>query len=402
MKRILFVDDEENVLHGLRRMLHPLRDEWEAVFARSGREALAILATAAFDAVVTDMRMPEMNGAELLDEIRKRYPNLVRIVLSGQTDTASIVRSIDSVHQFLSKPTDPDTLTSTVERALAMRRLLTTDRLKRLVSRMAALPSLPSLYHQLIEELNAEDADIKSIERIISQDLSMSAKMLQMVNSAFFGLRQKVTNVGRAVFLLGLDTIKGLAMASHVFCSISQSRVKHFSLDELWRHSLAVGGGAKQLAVGESSESQTIDYAFAAGMLHDIGKLILASELPSQYRQVIELYENGEMTLPEAERTVLGATHAEIGAYLLGIWGLPDPILEGVAYHHAPANCRIAGFSSLLAVHIADAFAHQDSESRRRATPMDLQYLQGTGLIDRLPEWEAKLHSFAAATTTSD
>jgi len=395
------VDDEENVLHGLRRMLHPLRHEWAPAFARSGPEALVILATAAFDAVVTDMRMPEMNGAALLDEVRKRYPDIVRIVLSGQTDTASIVRSIDSVHQFLSKPTDPDTLKNTVERALAMRRLLAADPLKRLVSRMTSLPSLPALYHQLIEELNSEDADINRLERIISQDLSMSAKMLQMVNSAFFGLRQKVTSVGRAVLLLGLDTIKGLAMASHVFCSISQQRVTHFSLDALWRHSIIVSGGAKRIAACEAADNRTIDDAFAAGMLHDIGKLILASELPKPYHQVLELCENEAMALIEAEQTVLGATHAEVGAYLLGLWGLPDPILEGVAYHHTPANCVLEGFSPLTAVHVADVLVARQPPDRR-PSPMDVRHLTQAGLIDRLPEWERQWNRFTAEAETAD
>ncbi len=194
-KRVLFVDDEPKILEGLRRMLRPLRNEWEMSFVNSGQEALDILAQQPFDVIVTDMRMPAMNGAELLHEVRKRYPHMVRFVLSGQASQETMLRSIGPMHQYLSKPCDSGILKSTLTRSCQLRSILSNEKLHNLVSRIDWLPSLPSLYIEMVEELQKPEASTKILGKLISKDIAMSAKILQLVNSAFFGVRQHISNL---------------------------------------------------------------------------------------------------------------------------------------------------------------------------------------------------------------
>lgn len=388
-KRILFVDDEPNVLRGLRRMLRGQREEWDMAFAGGGEEGLALMQQRPFDVVVSDMRMPGMDGAEFLCEVMRRYPNVVRLVLSGHSEWELIMKSLGPAHQYLTKPCDADQLKATVTQAFALRELLADPNLRALVARMDSLPSLPALYQRIIEALRSPDASCKAVGEIVSQDPAMAAKVLQLVNSAFFGLPQRVSRPSQAVTLLGLDTIRALVLAVHVFTEFDQRQVNALSLDLWWLHCLTVGTLAKRIAQTEVQDRKVWDDALLAGLLHNIGELVLVANLPEEYVAVRERAAHGEVDVLEAERQVFGATHAEIGAYLLGLWALPDPIVEAVAFHHQPSRSHNRGFSPLTAVHAAHslcsaAFATDD------ATPdeaFDVDYLNALGLAERTAVW---------------
>lgn len=239
-RRILFVDDEPNILDGLRRMLRSMRNEFDLHFSRSGKEALEIMEKNEFDVVVSDMRMPGMDGAELMAEIMYRYPHSIRIMLTGQADEESILQTVGVVHQFLAKPCDPESLKNILVRASALHRLMVDGKLKDIISSIDALPSLPTVYAKLQEKLRQPEASLDDVGEIISQDIAMTAKILQLVNSSFFGLYQKVESPSRAVKLLGLDTIKALVLGSQIFSEIKISGGL-FSAESLWRHSMTVG-----------------------------------------------------------------------------------------------------------------------------------------------------------------
>jgi len=386
MKSILFVDDEPNVLDGLRRMLRPMRAEWDMSFARSGHEALEVLAAKRFDVIVSDMRMPGMDGAELLTEVRRRYPNVVRIALSGHSQKEMILRSVGPTHQYLAKPCDAQTLKDTITRACALRDLLADEALQGLVSQLTTLPSLPDLYIEIVEELQREDASIQKVGRIISKDVGMTAKVLQLVNSAFFGLRRHVSDPSQAVCLLGLETIKALVLSIHVFSKLEQANVAGFSLQRLWEHSMVTGTLAKRIAAEQDSDEKTADHALMAGLLHDAGKLVLAANLPEQYGKVLALAEMKAVSQGEAEKEVFGTTHAEVGAYLLGLWGLPGPIVEAIAFHHRPTESLANSFAPLTAVHVANALEHAQ-QNDGQADRLDGEYLSVVGLADQLPAW---------------
>ena len=387
--RVLFVDDEARILQGLKRMLRPQRHEWEMSFAGSGREALGIMDSSPFDVIVADMRMPGMNGAELLDEVRRRHPRTVRIVLSGHADQETVLRAVGQAHQYLTKPCEPDKLKSTIARARALRELLADERLVRLASRLKTLPSPPALYAEVMTEVRSPDASIAKLGGIISRDVGMSARVLQLVNSAFFGLRYRASNPVDAVRILGLERIKALSLTVHVFSAFDRTSVEGFSIDALWAHSLAVSGYARAIAEAQEADGPLVGDCMWSGLLHDAGKLALAGSLPRRYSQALALARKEKLPVWEAEARAFGASHAEVGAYLLGLWGLPDPVVEALAYHHRPGKCYSAEFGPLVAVHVGDAMEHEDrmAVERKLAPQIDGEYVERLGLDGQLPKW---------------
>lgn len=389
--RILFVDDEPSVLDGLRRMLRPYRNEWEMAFAHNGREALRLMEASPFDVVVTDMRMPEMDGAALLGHVMKLHPETIRFILSGHSDQELIYRSLGATHQYLAKPCDADELILAISRAFALRGILRNDALQQLVSRIKVIPSLPDLYLQVVAELKSPDASIQRIGELISRDIGMSAKISQLVNSAFFGLRHRVASPAQAVGLLGMEVIKSLILVTHVFSQLDRSGLAEASVEALWRHSLFVGRGAQAIVKMENAGNKAGEDAFMAGLFHDIGKLLLAVNLPQAHRQVLDRVRDRAVPCLEAEIQVFGATHAEVGAYLLGLWGFGDPVIEACAFHHQPGRCVGRAFSSLTAVHVANAFDNQQNPSGpwMAESAVDEAYVERWGLGGRLPDWQA-------------
>ena len=404
MKRIMFVDDEPNVLQGLRRMLRSQRDDWEMAFAQSGPEALTMMEREPYDVVVSDMRMPGMNGVELLAEVMRRHPETVRIVLSGHVDKELIMRSVGSTHQYLAKPCDAQMLKSTIVRACALRELLHSDSLKALVSGMPTLPSLPALYLKIVAELRSPDASIEKAGQIIAQDIGMSAHVLHLVNSSFFGLCHHVSNPTQAVTLLGLNTIRALVLSVHLFSCFDKIESVGLSLNDVWSHSIATGALAKRIAKDQGAVDRYIDYALMAGLMHDVGKLVLTRDMLDQYRETVNFAREQKVCLWRVERDRLGATHAELGAYLLGLWGLPDPIVEAVALHHTPQTCAGPGLSVLTAVHVADVLEHesQSRDSQPGAGLLDLAYLETIGQIDRIDSWRQMSREVAAKGGNGD
>lgn len=389
MIKILFVDDESKVLEGLQRMLRSMRHEWEMAFAESGEAALERLAQEPFDVVISDMRMPGKDGAQLLTEVREKHPQVVRIILSGHSDQEMIMRSVGPAHQYLSKPCDAETLKKTVTRACALRDLLTSEKLRRLVSQMRALPSLPSLYLELTQELQSPEASINRIGEIIAQDMGMTAKILQMVNSAFFGLRRQIACPAEAASFLGLDRVRALVLSVHVFSQFNAAEFPISFLTQIWSHCMLVAKFSELIAKAEHQERRVIDAAFTAGLLHEAGKLVLASNLPKPYREMLALAKSEHLTIDEAEKQVFGASHTEVGAYLLGLWGLPHPLVETVAFYHAPSQCAVDSFGPLTAVHVADLLESESHQAERPEPlpPIDLDHLTKLGLLDRLPVW---------------
>jgi len=388
-KRILFVDDEPRVLADLGLMLESVSYKWDVALAGSGEEALEVLRQSPFDVVVSDLRMPNMDGVQLLAEIEKRHPRIARVILSGQSDKAAVSTSIGSTHQFLAKPFDVERLMSAVGRACAMCNLMSNNAVRRLVSQMDAVPSLPLLYLEILDELESPMASMARVGSIISRDIGMTAKILHLVNSAFFGLPQRLSSPTLAAMLLGVDTIRAFLLSAHVFSEIETAKLREFQLDRLWNHSINTAVYAREIAKVERQNRKLIDEAFVAGLLHDVGKLSLVTKLPSDYRQVLDLILKENVTAYVAESEVFGTTHAEIGGYVLGLWGLSDSVVDAVRSHHCPMGNQNLESVPLMAVHVAnvlEAQAHA-SDIARAISPIDSNYLAEIGKADRLSVW---------------
>lgn len=390
MKVILFVDDELNVLNGLRRMLRPMRREWEMHFAGNGAQALSLLAGIPFDVIMSDMRMPGMDGIQLLNKVKARYPQVVRILLSGQSDDETVLRSIGSAHQYLAKPCDGAALRSAVSRACLAHNSLDNESLKQLLSQISSLPSTSSHHRNLIQQMASPDCSIARVAAVVNKDLGMSARILQLANSSAFGVAGDLSNIEEAVSIIGLKIMKDLVSSIRVFPHGDRNAAKGFDLETLASHSVATGILAQEIARLGTKDEDIRDSAYTAGLLHDVGKLVFAVRFREEYDHILSAAAGKGAALRQAEQERFGAEHGPVGAYLMGIWGLPDSVVEAVAYHHQPRQCSRRDFSPLTAVHVADAMQYGlAGETDAPAPETDREYLGALGLLDRLNEWQA-------------
>lgn len=387
MKRILFVDDEPRILEGLQRLLRPQRQQWDMVFACGGPAALDQLQSGSFDVIVTDMRMPRIDGAELLRHVAENYPQMVRIILSGHSELEAVLRVVAVAHQFLTKPCQPEVLKGAVERACALQNLLASPGLRGLVGRLGALPSRPSEYESLLRLLDDPNASIHDLARIVQRDVAMYARCLQLVNSAFFGLSQRVTTIEQAISYLGLRMLKSLVFSTSAFSVFKvDQRLESLCYHDLSTHALNTAKIATRLV----PDRGLADDAFMCGMLHDVGVLVFATRIPDAYLEILDRAKHEGRSVFAVERDALGCGHAEVGAYLLGAWGLPYAVVEAVARHHTPGETTSRGIDLVGATHVADALAHElddpDPDPRTESW-LDFNYVEQIGGAASLATW---------------
>ena len=399
-KRILFVDDEPMVLKGLQRTLRKMRDQWDMVFTAGAADALKCLDQNPMDVIISDMKMPEMDGSRLLAEVKQRHPHMVRLILSGHVEQEATIQSVQFAHQCLSKPCDVEVLKQTLAKLFALRDILNGESIKKIVSQIESLPSLPAMYTEIMAEMQSPDPSLKKVGDIVASDVSMTAKILQVVNSVFFGLSQKISHPQQAVMLLGLDSIKALVLSVKIFSEFSSKKFSWFNIDTLFNHSISVSTYTKTIAKNEKLNQDLVNLSLMAGLLHDIGKLILATNFDQTYRQVLTESRNSGQNLWDLEYGAFGTSHAEIGAYLMGLWSLENPIIEAVAFHHCPAKSASSDMGMLAAVHVANGLEHEaelplDPETEIR---FDAEYLAHLQVTSRIPAWRQACKEYMERT----
>jgi len=402
-KHVLFVDDEQEILDGLRDALRGQRSIWRMSFAPDAQRALEIMEESPADVVVSDMRMPVTDGAALLAQVQALHPAAVRIVLSGYADTVALTRAGAVAHRFLAKPAETEDIVRVVERSFALRdlsRQITSDRDS---AALSSLPSAPTAYLELTRALGNERLGTADVGKIVAQDVAMSAKVLQLANSAFFGTGRTINQLPEAVTRIGVNNLRSLALSVGAFESFRpRGPLAGFSIAELQHHSTLVARIARRIAPKGMG-----DDAFTAGMLHDVGVLVLASKKPEQLAAAIENARAEGIPVHNAERDAYGATHAEIGAHLLDLWGIPHPIVEAVAYHHEPANAAGRLFDQVTAVHVADRLAHDvsphDGDTPWFGGTIDEEYLESLGAVEEMDRWrEIALEEVSAGEDLGD
>jgi HD-like signal output (HDOD) protein/ActR/RegA family two-component response regulator len=386
-KRILFVDDEPFVLQAIESLLRRRRRVWQMEFVTRGEDAVKRLAEASFDVIVSDMRMPKMDGAALLEHVQSHHPNVIRIVLSGHTELETALRTVTTAHQYLTKPCDPEVLTGVIERACALRALLGNQAIRSVIGGIGGLPSVPKLYHAMTKALADPECSLSDVSAIVEQDVAMCAKLLQLVNSSFFGLAKRITKVHDAVVYLGASMLKQLVLSVSAFRLFSPpADLPGFSFDDLQKEAMLAASVARHIM----GRKKGADDAYTAAMLHDIGTLTLATSATAIFRQALTVHREQGIELTGAEQQVFGATHAEIGAYLLGLWGLPYTVVEAVAYHHRPMAVDHSSFDVLDAVYVASALAEEAVLDPKRpgAYKLDTAYLGRFGVVESLASWQ--------------
>ena len=379
MNRLLFVDDEPHVVQGLSRMMRKVRDQWEVRTALSGAEALAIMAEWPADVVVSDMRMPHMNGVELLNRIAVEYSDAVRLILSGHTDREVIMQSAIVAHQFLAKPCNAATLLETLRRAASVRALLSKPAIRDVVGRTVQIPCLSTTYDELMRVLGTEGATVRNVADVVSRDLVLTARVMQLVNSSFFAKPRRTENIMDAISYLGLDVLRGLTAAVTAFDGF-EGAFNEKPLADLFYHCLDVGSRCRRIAMMEGMTVRDQEDALLAGMMHDIGKLVLAQADPHSSESILRDGLAG-----------VGLSQAEVGAYLLGLWGFQNHIVEAVAFHEHPLQTPVQTFSHTAILHVANKIAEG------RAAEIDRVYMAKVGKLDAVPGWIRELEVPLAA-----
>jgi len=354
--RILFVDPEPASQDAIRQSLHSPETPWEIEFVCDGAAALQALEYSSFDVIVTSSAMTAEFGAPLLEHARVHHPQTLRFVMSASGGDEAGPSYAGTAHQLVPGFGEGRSdLRTNLTKALQLRDLLSDAALKEVISRIEFLPSAPASYRQMLDLLNSETSTLENVGALIERDPAICSKLLQMVNSAFFGLGCRVSNAVRAVSLLGLEVVKALVLSAGVYSQIPPGAASKQDIDWLWKHSIRVSRMSQKVAMALGTGSAIIvDDSFVSGLLHDLGMLILMCECADDFRTITKVAAQERTATCIAERKVLGCTHAEVGAYLLGIWGLPHNIVEAVAWHHHPSTSAVAEPSALLAVHIAD------------------------------------------------
>lgn len=366
-----------------------LGSDWNAVGVCTAAEAFDLLAQGEVSAVVANLRLPGQSGMQFLDQVLERHPAVHRFVLADLADKETMLRCVATAHQFISKPCDARVLLAALERSIKMELLFGSDAVKQVLARVRKLPSPPSSYFQIVRELQSPASSMDSIGSIISQDLAVTAKLLQMVNSAAFGLQRQVSSPAEAVLFLGIETTKSLVLLAHTFSYFDHLNVAGFSVQALWNHSLSVARLARALARAENASVEIREECFTAGLLHDLGKLLIAANQPEDLQRIAERRRAGAPSDWEAEHAVLGTTHAELGAWLAALWGLPLAIVEGIALHHHPARFLTNSFCPLTSVHVANALCADPAAAPEVSgdAALDPAYLAELGLEGRLDVW---------------
>ncbi len=391
VRRILFVDDDELILRSMERVLRRPAAEsgWELCFATNGEAALEEMNRSPIEVLLCDANMAKMSGAALLRRVQERDPSVVRILLSGHTGLDVLRTALPYAHQFLPKPCDGQLLRSTLESACGVRTLLARPEMRHLVAASNQLPSVPRTFIELSNALANPNASARAVSEIIERDIAISARVLQLVSSAFYGLPRAVTSIGGAVAYLGVEVIKAIVLSAEVsrMFPLTQA-VPNFSIDALQQHGMKVSQFAKRILGHEPGG----DVLLVAGLLQDSGQLVLASRAASRFSIALSTADARKQPLHEVEVEMFGASHAEVGAYLLGLWGLPQRVVAAVANHLEPQRTHQRIFDAAAALYVAnhllvDADVPALDEVPPHVVALDLSYLRFVGVAHQLDEW---------------
>ncbi|HZL44253.1 MAG TPA: response regulator [Verrucomicrobiae bacterium] len=399
-KRILFVGREQPLWAEFHEHAADPDSNWTVSFAGNGKEALDVMDRLSIDAAVVDVELSGMTGVDLLDQVMRRQPRTIRMVVSDVADAQSTVKCIGRAHHHLFKPCEAATVINALNDAMRLEASLPSDTVRSLIAQMRWVPSPPSIYSKILSEMRSSDVSVDVIGSLIGQDPALTAKVLQIANSAVFGLHLQVTAPTEAVGYIGLQTARALVLLAHTFSSFDQLLGVGFSAETLWQHSLITGHFARNIVEQQKAGAEMAEQSFAAGLLHDIGKLLFAANLPGPFSQALAVARAQNLSLWEAENAVFGATHAEVGGCVLAIWGLPMPVVEAVTLHHCPSKCLSEEFGLVTAVHVANAFEHNPSAPESEFCPkeLDADYIHKLGLDQRIAEWRSQCFEARGAT----
>jgi HD-like signal output (HDOD) protein len=387
--RILFVDDDPAIIEMLKKMVSKFEQDWSVQYALGGFAAVALLDSENYDVVVTDLNMPEINGVKILRFIQKKYPSVIRIVFSSSLTRDSVREVAAYTHRFIAKPCGVVKLGQAIENTLFIYRELDNRKVQKVLTKTGTLPSLPRVYDELMARIDDDDFSLKDAAKLIQSDIGMSTNILKQIN--LLG-KSNVTSIEQAVSMLGLNMIRAIALSTHIFSSMKSVEVPHFTLEDLVRHSMLTAEFAKEITIIETDDHEMAESAFMAGVLHDLGIILLVNNFSKKYGEVQNRIYKAARPIAEVERNLIGISHGEIGAHLLALWGFPRDILDAVAFHEDPLKRAQQSFSILTAVYVGSYLAHFYDDSRPYPENFleNSIYLQQLNCANRLDFWRER------------
>ena len=359
-KKLLLVDDEENVLRALERIFVPAGYQ---VFAATGGEAaLAILINEKVDLVISDMRMPGMDGHQFLKQVRSLYPTIMRAILSGFAEGKDVINCLrdGSARMYILKPWDNAKLLAEVEKLLHLGELFSRRQLLEVFNNLRDLPTVPELYSR-VSALIENESGVEEIAHVVEQDQTVAAKLLQVANSVYYNM--STGSVRQAIVYMGLTNLKTVVLGLTVLKQLDGMHGGFFSIDVLWDHADRVNRMTHTIferCLGRAMK----DSEATAGLLHDIGRILLLKDYAQPYAGVSRsVFQNKATTFRDTERSLMGISHDEVGGFLLNWWSLPHPIVEAAMFHHDPLNAAVLNREVVAAVHVADYFAWKQKKA---------------------------------------
>jgi HD-like signal output (HDOD) protein len=399
-KRILFLATDPAGSESIRTDLTAIEAGWETFVVGTFDEAVTAIEARLADVIVADHHVTDASGAKLLNWAAEHLPKAPRLIMAEASEREQVLRLVVAPHHFLPKPIAPDILRGTIQSALLLDRAMPSEVLLTLASRIKVFPPLPSLYFRVLNELKSPDFSAQTVGEIVAKDLAMTTRLLQVINSGFYSLPRRITDLTEAVNLLGQESVKSLIIGIHLFLQHEHIKPLYFSISQLWRHSTAVAHGARMIVQMETGDPERADEAYTAGLLHDIGKLVLANNFEAQYNKVQKSARASGQPLWVVETEEFGVSHGELGAFILGRWGMPVALLEATALHHQPGRLGTQEFSALTAVHIANAIEHELRGIKEGDVPstIDQPYIESLRLEGLIDGWKECIRNGKASS----
>jgi HD-like signal output (HDOD) protein len=389
-KRVVFLITDPSERENVRTGVAAQEDGWDKIVTGSLEEAVTAVQAAPVEAVVVEHRRGDPSGSKLLDWVLEHCPEAARLIVAEPAEREEILRAVSASHQFLPRPVTPEILKGTIQGARLLDAAMPNEVLFTLAERIKVFPPLPSLYFRVLNELGSPNYSSQTVAEIVSRDLAMTTRLLQVINSGFYGLPRRITDLTEAVNLLGQETVKSLIVGIQLFLEHDHIKPLYFSIHQLWQHSNSVAHAARLITQMETGDRERADEAYTAGLLHDLGKLVLANNFETQHNKVQQIARDSRRPLWEVEAEEFGVSHAELGAFILGRWGMPVELLEATAFHHRPGWRGGLEFSTLTAVHVANVIEHELRAPPHGmvASALDLPYIDSIGLMGRIDSWK--------------
>ena len=383
---LVAVTDEK----ALAEITQALGKEWGVTSVSSEADATAQFEKRAFDALLVDFNLGSPDASELLNQVLEKHPQTIRFLSVYEADLALVAAKVNGTHHILPKPIEAASLRSRIENALkdSGSEPSATDS----ANAAPESPKISSVYAEVLKALESPNVTNKQVGKILARDAELTAEILKLTNSSYLGLPRNITSPAEAVGALGFETVKAVVMAQQFLAEHKEMVPCYLSLEQIWQHSVNVGQIARDLVLFETKDRALASQALVAGLLHDLGKVVLAKNFEDLYGRVTSLARKQPVALWEVEKEMFGASHGEIGGCLLGMWNLPLAIVDAAALHHEPPLGEHDRLSPLAAVHIANVIERElrpNEDGMMVAPVIHAPFLNEIGLLHRLPVWRA-------------